>query len=173
MASLGDPRDPGAHAGHVLCLHDVSALRRSLQARHDADAQVLEKQQLLQAIIDEIPAVVAYLDREGRSVLANRTAVLGGFALRGNQGVRHAGGLQRHLLDEHRIQATLRGVGGGQRRAAGRRAPGAAFACKYQPHRREFCSGRIDLVPSCRGIDVTDGVRRQHTQLVGSEQRFP
>lgn len=170
VASLGDPRDPGAHAGHVLCLHDVSALRRSLQARHDADAQVLEKQQLLQAIIDEIPAVVAYLDREGRSVLANRTAVLGGFALRGNQGVRHAGGLQRHLLDEHRIQAALRGesvednvaLQDGERRVL-------HFAVQYQPHRREF-SGRIDGA-IVHAVDVTDGVRRQHA-LVESEQRF-
>lgn len=168
VASLGDGNDLHAHAGHVICLHDVSALRRSLQARRDADAQVAEKQQLLQAIIDEIPAVVAYLDREGRSVLANRTAVLGGFALRMREGAGNAP--RRHLLDEALIAAALRGEPGSDAVALqdGER-PARHFAVQYQPHRREF-SGRIDGA-IVHAVDVTEGVRRQHA-LVESEQRF-
>jgi PAS domain S-box-containing protein len=167
VASL-DTGDGITHAGHVLCLQDVTALRRSLQARRDADAQVAEKQQLLQAIIDEIPAVVAYLDREGRCVLANRTAVRGGFALRAPDPAQ-AGG-RRHLLDEARIAGTLRGESLEDTVAlqdeSGRTLH---FAVQYQPHRRAF-SGRIDGA-IVHAVDISDAVRRQQA-LLESEQRF-
>jgi PAS domain S-box-containing protein len=168
VASLGDGSDARAHAGHVICLHDVSALRRSLQARRDADAQVAEKQQLMQAIVDEIPAVVAYLDREGRCVLANRTAVLGGFSLRRQEST--APEARRHLLDEARIAAALRGESMSDSVVLEDQEHRTLhFAVQYQPHRREF-SGRIDGA-IVHAVDVTEGMRRQQA-LVESEQRF-
>jgi anti-anti-sigma factor len=66
--------DDGSMQGMRGIARDITALKEAEAERISMQNMLLEKQNLLQGIIDNIPVILVVKDRQGRLIMANRTA---------------------------------------------------------------------------------------------------